>query len=71
LEQSQNEDNNKEENLSGAYFGLNLFSMNFSGGFASLILEMIFVGDNAEDPMFITLTFPVIGIIYGIGLYFL
>ncbi len=71
LEQSQGEDNNKEENLSGAYFGLNLFSMNFSSGIASLILGLIFVGDNAENPTFIILTFPVIGLIYGIGLYFL
>jgi len=71
LKQSQSEDNNKEENLSGAYFGLNLFSMNFSSGIASLILGIIFVGDNAENPTFITLTFPVIGLIYGIGLYFL
>ncbi len=71
IEQPQSEDNNKEENLSGAYFGLNLFSMNFSSGVASLILGMIFIGDNAEDPTFIILTFPVIGLIYGIGLYFL
>jgi len=71
LEQSQSENNNKEENLSGAYFGLNLFSMNFSSGVASLIIGIIFVGNNAEDPTFITLTFPVIGLIYGIGLYFL
>ncbi len=71
MKQSQSEGNNQEENLSGAYFGLNLFSMNFSSGIASLILGIIFVGDNAEDPTFITLTFPVIGLIYGIGLYFL
>jgi len=71
FEQSQSEDNNEIKNLSGAYFGLNLFSMNFSSGIANLIIGIIFVGDNAEDPTFITLTFPVIGLLYGIGLYFL
>ena len=71
MEQPQGEDKIEGENLSGAYFGLNLFSLNISSGIASLILGVIFVGDNAEDPTFITLTFPIIGIIYGIGLYFL
>ena len=71
MEQSQNNDNIEGKSLSGAYFGLNLFSMNISSGIASLILGIIFVGDNAEDPLFITLTFPVIALIYGIGLYFL
>ena len=59
------------ESLSGAYFGLNLFSIYISSGIASLILGIIFIGDNAEDPLFITLTFPVIALIYGIGHYFL
>ncbi|MHA1718301.1 MAG: MFS transporter [Promethearchaeota archaeon] len=71
IEQSQDHENNDKESLAGAYFGLNLFSMNISSGIANLILGIIFVGENAEDPMFIILTFPVIALIYGIGLYFL
>ena len=71
IEQPQSEGNKPGESLSGAYFGLNLFSLNISSGIASLILGVIFVGGNAEDPLFITLTFPIIALIYGIGLYFL
>ncbi|QEE15045.1 MFS transporter [Promethearchaeum syntrophicum] len=71
VEKSQSEENNQEEDLSGAYFGLNLFSMNISSGIANLILGIIFVGDNAENPQIIIFIFPVIGLIYGIGLFFL
>ena len=56
--------NEKKENLSGAYFGLNLFVTNISMGFANLILGIILSGSRAENPTFILLVYPVLAIIF-------
>ena len=56
--------NEKKENLSGAYFGLNLFVTNIAMGFANLILGIILSGSRAENPTFILLVYPVLAVIF-------
>jgi len=56
--------NQKTENLSGAYVGLNLFVTNITMGFANLILGIILSGSRAENPTFIILIYPVLGMIF-------
>ena len=57
--------------LSGSYFGLNLFALNYSSGIAGILLGVIFAGVRADDPVFIILAFSFTGIFFMIGYLFL
>jgi Na+/melibiose symporter-like transporter len=57
--------------MSGSYFGLNLFALNYSSGIAGVLLGVIFSGVRAEDPVFIILAFSFTGIFFLIGYLFL
>jgi Na+/melibiose symporter-like transporter len=50
--------------LSGGYYGLFSFTINFSSGLANLILGGIFTGSNADNPFYIVLSLPVAAILF-------
>jgi Na+/melibiose symporter-like transporter len=57
--------------ISGAYFGLFIFTYNIAQAVANLILGFIFTGGNARNPTIIALGLPLAGVILVIAYWFL
>jgi Na+/melibiose symporter-like transporter len=57
--------------ISGAYFGLNSFLLSISRAVASIMIGVILIGPNQENPTIITLCLSSMGIFFLIGLIFL
>lgn len=57
--------------ISGAYFGLYIFSYNISQAFTNILLAVILTEERKEDPFFILLTIPVAGILVLVSYLFL
>lgn len=55
-------------NLSGAYFGMNLFVVNIASAIANLILGVIFTHGNEKNPIMLIISFPIAALIFGIAL---
>ncbi|MHA1727604.1 MAG: MFS transporter [Promethearchaeota archaeon] len=53
--------------LSGAYYGLFSFSMNMGSGLISFIYGFIYQGDNARDPIILTIGMASMAVYYIIG----
>jgi len=52
------------ESLSGSYFGANLFVLNIAYAFGDIMIGIFLMGDNAESPFWIGLTFPIAGLVF-------
>jgi len=68
------ENNNKDKavsELSGAYFGLQTFMMSVGQASATLMVGIILMGPNSENPIIITLCLCSMGIFFLISLLIL
>lgn len=52
------------EFLAGSYFGANLFVLNIAYAFGDMLIGILLIGENAESPFWIGLTFPIAGIVF-------
>ena len=64
-QKSENNDPNMRSKISGAYFGINLFIVNFASAIANILLGFIFTGGNQNNSFLIIITLPITGIIFG------
>lgn len=65
----ENATNNEE--ITGSYFGMHLFSMSLASGIANIILGMIFTGGNETNRNMIIWSLPITALITVISMFFL
>ena len=71
-EKVENKDKDKAvSELSGAYFGLQTFMMSVGQASATVMLGIILMGPNSENPVIITLCLCSMGIFFLISILFL
>jgi hypothetical protein len=64
-----NATNNEE--ITGSYFGMHLFSMSLASGIANIILGMIFTGGNETNRNMIIWSLPITALLTVISMVFL
>lgn len=57
-------------NKSGVYFGSYLFSLNISNALADIIMGAVMTGENAVNPVILTLIFPLSSLFFLIAVFF-
>ena len=57
--------------LSGSYFGLNLFILNFASAIANIVFGALLTGGNEENPFLILISLPIAGLFFIVSTIFL
>ncbi len=61
----------KTDSLAGSYFGAHLFILNIANAIGDILIGIVLIGENAKNPFWIGILFPIAGFVFFISLLIL